>query len=250
MNRSESIAKLVEALSLAQAEIKPAELDAKNPHFGSRYATLSSVRLACGPALSKNGLATIQTVESDEHGAFLETTLAHKSGEWISSRIRLLIEKQNMQGLGSALTYAKRYGLAAMVGVVDHEDDDGNAAVHRPQMGLTRAPHQVAPIQQKPATPTPVPVQEPLIPAEPKKPNTDARKDHLIRLAEQYGWTLPEVAAEIATLYGKKSASELTEVEYQELTAEIAKGTWTKAPQSLAKNLRPAPIQENEERSS
>lgn len=127
MLHSENIADLVVALSKAQGQICPAIKDSTNPHFKSKYADLSSVWEACREPLSINGLAVIQTTVVENERLMLITTLAHSSGQWIKSYLPVLTEKQNAQGQGSGLTYARRYGLAAIVGVCP-DDDDGQAA--------------------------------------------------------------------------------------------------------------------------
>lgn len=128
MNKSESIAALATALSAAQGEIEGAVKDSTNPHFRSKYADLGAVWAACRPALAKHGLAIVQLPRSAEGCIQLETVLMHKSGEWISDTLALPVSKQDAQGYGSAMTYARRYGLMAVVGIAP-EDDDGNAAV-------------------------------------------------------------------------------------------------------------------------
>lgn len=125
--RSESIAKLAEALSKAQGEIKGAAKDTDNTFFKSRYADLASVWDACRASLSAHGLSVIQTTEDGADGVTVVTTLAHSSGEWVDGRLTLKPVKGDPQGVGSAITYARRYALAAIVGVAP-EDDDGNAA--------------------------------------------------------------------------------------------------------------------------
>lgn len=127
METSQSIAAIAAALAKAQGEIKGAAKDSTNPHFKSQYADLASVWEACRAALSKNGLSVIQTPDVTADGVFLYTTLAHSSGEWIRGVMPVRPVQDTPQGLGSALTYARRYSLAAMVGVAP-EDDDGNAA--------------------------------------------------------------------------------------------------------------------------
>jgi hypothetical protein len=127
MYQSEQINELATALAKAQGEIAPAIKDKNNPFFKSSYADLSSIWNACKVPLSKNGLAVLQTTETKDGQLILITTLAHASGQWIRSYLPVLSEKQNAQGLGSALTYMRRYALSAMVGVTSDEDDDGNA---------------------------------------------------------------------------------------------------------------------------
>lgn len=126
MVRSESIGKLALALSKAQGEIKAAVKDSDNPFFKSKYADLASVWDACRKALSDNELAVVQTTVNGE-GCTVETTLIHSSGEYVGGVLYLKPVKDDPQGVGSAITYARRYGLAAIVGIAP-EDDDGNAA--------------------------------------------------------------------------------------------------------------------------
>ena len=123
---------LATAMAKAQGQIKTALKDSKNPHFKSSYADLTSVWDACREALTKNGFSVIQRTDFDAGGeVWLETMLLHSSGEHVSSRYPLRPLKQDPQGYGSAITYARRYCLAAIVGVVADEDDDGNAASQR-----------------------------------------------------------------------------------------------------------------------
>lgn len=119
------------ALAKAQAEMEPALKKADNPHFRKKYADLGAVQDACLPALRKHGFAVFQPVGRDDHGSFVRTVLAHESGETLDCLVPLLVGKNDMQGLGSAITYARRYGLLCMSGVAP-EDDDGHAAVQRP----------------------------------------------------------------------------------------------------------------------
>ena len=116
------------ALAKAQIAMGPALKDSTNPAFKSKYADLASVMAACLPALNSNGIAVIQPPIDDESGArFVKTILAHESGETLECRVPLIIGKNDMQGYGSAVTYARRYGLMSMAGIAP-EDDDGNAA--------------------------------------------------------------------------------------------------------------------------
>lgn len=125
--QSETIGKLAEALAKAQAQMENAKKDSVNPHFKSKYADIASVIDAIREPLSKHGLAFVQYAEEENGIMYLITKLIHSSGEWISGKMKLLITKQDMQGLGSAITYARRYGLSAIVGLAQ-DDDDGNAA--------------------------------------------------------------------------------------------------------------------------
>jgi hypothetical protein len=131
MNRSDSIAALAAALAKAQARIAPAVKDKINPAFRSHYATLEAIVEACREPLAANGLSIIQMPTDDPANCertALTTMLLHSSGEYISQTVSVRLTKQDSQGLGSALTYLRRYALAAFVGVTATEDDDGNAA--------------------------------------------------------------------------------------------------------------------------
>lgn len=119
---------IYEALARVQGQVRAALKDSTNPHFKSKYADLSAVWEACRDPLTKNGLSVVQTTDFDKDDVWLVTTLYHSSGDSISGRYPLRPVKNDPQGYGSALTYARRYTLAALVGVVADEDDDGNRA--------------------------------------------------------------------------------------------------------------------------
>lgn len=131
MNQSESIAKLASALSKVQGKLNGAKKDSSNPFFKSKYADLESVWDACRYPLAENELSVIQTTDLIGDKPCLITTLAHSSGEWIRSVLPLFLPRQDSQTLGSALTYTRRYALAAIVGIVQ-VDDDGNMASRPP----------------------------------------------------------------------------------------------------------------------
>jgi hypothetical protein len=125
---SEATDKLDAALAKAQGEIQAASKDKTNPAFRSRYADLTAVWEACRDALTKNGISVTQwPVHGDDSRLHIVTRVAH-AGQWIRAHFSMPVPKQDPQGYGSALTYAKRYALSAAVGVVADEDDDGNAA--------------------------------------------------------------------------------------------------------------------------
>ena len=127
MTRSELINELASALAKAQGAIKGAVKDSANPFFKSKYADLTSVWEACRGPLSDNNLAVIQSPRSTAEGVEVETMLTHSSGQWIAETLALPVAKLDAQGIGSAITYARRYALASIVGVAP-DDDDGNAA--------------------------------------------------------------------------------------------------------------------------
>jgi len=128
MNQSESINELLAALSKAQGELEPAEQNSTNPHFKSKYADLASVWKACRKPLADNGLSVIQLpAEFFDNRMSLITRIGHSSGQWIESTMTSPVDKPTPQGIGSVLSYMRRYSLAAALGIYQ-EDDDANAA--------------------------------------------------------------------------------------------------------------------------
>ncbi len=132
MNKSEHIAELALSLSKAQGAIKGALKDSLNPHFKAKYADLASVWDACREQLAKNELSVVQIPEVSETGGIaVETILMHSSGQWISSRVVMPLNKPDAHGIGTAITYARRYALAAMVGIAPEDDDGNHASAHK-----------------------------------------------------------------------------------------------------------------------
>ena len=126
MEMSDSIAKLTEALAKAKEDMGTEIIgyDAQNPHFKNRFASLEACVKSINPSLSKQGLTLIQLPT----GSHLINLLSHKSGEWIRSSYKLNPVKNDPQGIGSALTYARRYSICAILNVSGGEDDDAELA--------------------------------------------------------------------------------------------------------------------------
>lgn len=123
---------LFSALVLAQAEMGTALKDASNPFFNSKYADLTSVMSVVKPAFAKHGLGFVQIAHDAERCACIETVIIHTSGEFYNcGRVSVPVAKGDAQGYGSAMTYARRYSLAAAA-AVGADDDDGNAAASAP----------------------------------------------------------------------------------------------------------------------
>lgn len=183
MKTSQTCGALAKALADAQIEITAAAMDAKNPHFGSRYATLASVMDAAKP-LSRHGIAVSQAAEVIEGRVIISTILMHSSGEWISESISLKPRQDDPQSVGSAITYGRRYLLAALAGIAADEDDDGNAATDTDP--------------RKIAKPTPKPVAKP----EPKPEaaaTAPAAKVHTVELPAEPKPAEPQKAADTTT---------------------------------------------------
>ncbi len=128
-NKSEHINELASALSKAQSEIKTAKKTSDNPYFKSKYADLTEVWEAARDAICKNGLAVCHTMGKEDGQLMLFTTLMHSSGQWIKSCFPLICKKpDDIQAMASAVTYSKRYSLAAILCICTDDDDDGNQA--------------------------------------------------------------------------------------------------------------------------
>lgn len=130
MRMSDNIAQIAEALAKAQGQIDDASKGSKNPYFNSKYADLAAVRSAIREPLAVNDIALIQLPRTLNGEVEVETMLMHKSGEYIAETLRLPVGKWDAHGIGSAITYARRYGIMAILGIAA-EDDDGNAAVEK-----------------------------------------------------------------------------------------------------------------------
>lgn len=126
------------ALAKAQGEIRNAAKDALNPHFKSRYADLASIAEACRAPLAKNGISVVQMPTNGGNAIKVTTLLGHASGQWMSSTISVSQTKLDPQAIGSAITYLRRYSLAAMAGVAPGDDDDGEAAMGRTSNGTPK----------------------------------------------------------------------------------------------------------------
>lgn len=164
---------IITALAKVLPTLENAKKNAANPHFKSKYANLSAVMAAVEP-IKEHGLWYRQQAHDKPDGACIETIYMHESGEEMSAGLTFVkADKQNAQGFGSAMTYARRYSLQTAFGL-DAEDDDGNAAS--------------APKQQ------PAPKQEPTI--------TDAQREELMLLCESLNFPVDRVltAKKIADL--------------------------------------------------
>jgi hypothetical protein len=134
---SDNIAELAAALAKAQGHITGALKDTNNTFFKSKYADLAACWDACRKALSDNGLAVIQTTTERDGHLYVATTLAHSSGQWVRGWMPVKTKDDGPQAMGSGVTYARRYALAAIVGLAQ-VDDDAEAAQGRTSVSPTR----------------------------------------------------------------------------------------------------------------
>ena len=188
MTRSESIAKIAPALVAAQAAFPSIVKDGKNPAFRSKYATLDSIMAAVRPALVANGLAVVQGAIHPETdgpklvGLAVESVLVHTSGEWMATMVPVPVTKSDAHGLGSALSYGRRYGISALLALTTDEDDDGNAAA--------RLPQRQEPRQERPAAPPPPPAGQRLherVPETPAAPMSLAKAEAMTMKGQRLG---------------------------------------------------------------
>lgn len=130
--QSETINELATALAKAQAQITGALKDSSNPFFKSKYADLASCWDACRAQLTQHGLSVMQTTDVLDGVVVVRTILAHASGQWVSGVLPVKAKDDGPQAQGSGITYARRYALAAIVGLAQ-VDDDAEAAQARPR---------------------------------------------------------------------------------------------------------------------
>jgi len=180
MQRSDDLGELAGALSKAQGELQAASKSAKNPHLRSSYADLASCWAAIRAPLAAHGLSVVQGVAADREAVTVTTTLLHASGQWVASDLSVPWSAAKgltaVQAVGSATTYARRYGLMAMVGIAPADEDDGAGAG---------------------AAPKPKPKQR-----KPKPPNTDHNDTwtedapaFCVRIKDLGGWAYEDIAA-------------------------------------------------------
>lgn len=187
MLQSESVKELNTALAKAQGELFAAKKDSINPHFKSKYADLASVWEACREALSSNGLSVTQMpAEFQNNVMTLVTRISHSSGEWLEQTMTCPVGKPDPQGIGSCLTYMRRYALAAVVGVYQ-DDDDANSASYAPK--------------ERPATLT----------------DDELNKIKVLSVATHSD------TAKIAQFYGKKELHEIERLHFNKIVEQLEK---------------------------
>jgi hypothetical protein len=187
MLQSESVKELNTALAKAQGELFAAKKDSINPHFKSKYADLASVWEACREALSSNGLSVTQMpAEFQNNIMTLVTRISHSSGEWLEQTMTCPVGKPDPQGIGSCLTYMRRYALAAVVGVYQ-DDDDANSASYAPK--------------ERPATLT----------------DDELNKIKVLAVATH------SETAKIAQFYGKKELHEIERLHFNKIVEQLEK---------------------------
>ncbi len=215
-----SIRQLAAAMVRVQAAVQPAAKDAVNPHFKQRYADLANVWEVCRKPLADNGISVMQFPVFSGGLAGVTTVLIHSSGEWMENELLLPVSRQDPQGVGICITYARRYSLAAMLGVVADEDTDGadKGADRQKQQQGARPPAQ--PQQPKPPTSTGTSQVQPVQPAAPARhPATAGLFDIVqsftaLRKRMEAALTAAYVANGKPPKEAKKQAENMADIEY------------------------------------
>ena len=138
MTSSETIGAIAPSLIKAQSQMQGISKEGKNPAFRSKYVTLDSILDTLRPILTSNGLMLTQGSQEPQ-AMTVESRIIHTSGEWISTTVTIPVTKPDAHGLGSALTYGRRYSVSALLAISADEDDDANGAV-TPQESFRRGP--------------------------------------------------------------------------------------------------------------
>jgi hypothetical protein len=202
--QSDNINELAAALSKAQAEFSAVPKDSVNPFFKSTYAALPDVVRTATPVLTKYGLAVSQFIDCTDDGHdLLKTYLLHSSGQYITHSMRLYLVKDDPQGQGSAVTYARRYSYMAALGLVADNDDDGNSASAPRQQ--QQAPRQAPAPQRAPQSttaPSPATVGE--------KSKVSAGDLLYFQYAEELNQQLPTPKEALTDLVGKMAQYPMT----------------------------------------
>lgn len=213
----------------AQAKLPSARFNKTNPHFKNKYTDLAGLWDVARPVLAEFGLCVVQspmTPPDGKQGVVIKTTILHESGESMSSDFFMPSERPNAQGIGSAITYGRRYGLATMLGLVSDEDDDGNDAATPPSpakaatkpSGASAAMKALGgPETRKVANTPPTPLAEPA-----NRDNIVPDKEEITRLMKQRSIPVTTIRA---WMDGKAENFEQLSDDYRlELLADIHAG--------------------------
>ena len=208
MNSSETIAALAKALAAFQTEVKDPKKDNDNPFFKSKYVALDGLTAAVRPVLAKHGLSYMQFPTGDGQTVSMTTLLLHESGEYIESEpFTMRPAKADPQGIGSCMTYARRYSLQSVLGVAWEDDDDANNASQPTQQAKAQDANKNTRPQQKTS----------------QAANTDKSKALLKQLQDtmkKEQLTNEDITMLINETYHKPKWSDLTIAEQEELAGK------------------------------
>jgi len=209
--QSETIGKLATALAELQGSLEGAIKDATNPFFNSKYADLESVWECCRTGLALKGFAVIQTMGGTAETPSVITTLAHTSGEWIRGELLLTPDKKGPQGIGSCITYGRRYSLAAIVGIIQ-VDDDAEGATDRKKKQAPNKPSQ--PVEDD------IPMGD--MPTNTPNPKliTEKQRKRMFGIGHENNWPDPDIKILIGR-HGFESSSDITKDEYPKIVEQL-----------------------------
>ena len=200
MERSEEVGDLIAALAKAQAEFTFASKDSTNPAFNSRYADLAANLIAVRPALSKHGIAIMQFDESDvERQTASVTTSLHFANQWISATAEapaVGMKGFNVQSLGAAWTYLRRYTLQALCGLASDDDDGNSLAVENKPVGRKKTENVPATLKEALAG---------------SVADTSVVRSQFFAKAKELGWGLGEIKKYLIAVFQDGSTSKLSE---------------------------------------
>jgi hypothetical protein len=204
------MSKLSAALVAFQTECPSVSFDKTNPAFKSRYASLAAILKTITPVLSKHGLAIVQFPVSADGKVGCVTRIIHESGESMEETLLLPLAKNDPQGAGSAITYARRYGLSGALGIVADDDDDGEAA-------MGRAAAVMKPMQQPAARPPKA--ASPMSNAN-KTKLAYASRERIKELGDD-SITVVEIIREVAKQLGYGGEVELTDADFGDALSKV-----------------------------
>lgn len=205
MERSDQINDIATALSAAQGLLKDPHVDSRNSHLQNEYASLTAYLKQIRQAFSANGLSLTQLPSSENGAHFLTTVVMHKSGQWFSSKLQLVVGKNDMQGLGSALSYARRYMAGSFAGAADDDDDaEKSKDEHKAQ----------------------APPKKPIAPRSPSlnpgpQPAANPRLRSLYELAKEKGWTESQLFGFVKNNFGAAHPLALSPYQHDILVAHL-----------------------------
>lgn len=223
--KSEQINELASALAKAQGEMGHAIKDSTNPGYRSKYADLAACWDACRGPLSKNQLAIWQGTAFEDGKVQITTVLMHSSGQWVSDTLSLVPNKIDPQGQGSAITYGRRYGLMAAVGLAPAEEDDGHNSSNRDTY-QARAPlasdnHLAKNAGTKPAAGTIIRPKNGWGDAEKEPMCGEAELVELRSCAEANGWNMGAVNEAMWKICGQERLGAVTMSRFTDLIRHI-----------------------------
>lgn len=203
MKTSTSFKEIIPDLIKAQKELKPVLKKGTNPHFRSDYAEYEDVIEEIKRVLNKNNMWITHPTHFESEKLIMETVIIHTSGEWVSTELPIINKVGTDQGLGSSITYTKRYSAEALMGVSTIKDDDGNAATKHPE------------------TPEEKPYQDN---QHSHSFITEAQQKRLFAIANKHGWDNVKIKDFIKARFQIDSTKELNRFNYDHLITQIEKG--------------------------